>query len=351
MILTCIVTPTKYMPWFDDNPAFTLANQPNNSLDVFNRDSVLLWSDTLPCELLEVVSNPSLIARMGCTIDIDNDGMNEIVTLPQYRQLCSDQGWLHYYSYDGRPLYDRFAGFPGDDKSDSLHNEYGGYGLYLVTIQNEPAIITEITKDQGAPSCIRLFDADGQSRGSYINGGATGFRLAQDICGDEREELFFLNFYNRMNCASLLVLSSDSINGVSPLYNNSLEKQDNQLAYVLFPVTVLGKVPNELISESNQPGIQGVQAAGDHRVDVYVNESSKLPQACIIYTFDRRLRVIKATENNSYRRRYRELVDAGFLQPIDNWSEFENQLRDAVTYWTDSGWVTEGQLQAVEDLE
>lgn len=349
-VLFSLVAPARYMPWFDDNPAFTLANQTNSSLDVFNRDSVLLWTDAMPCTLAELYYDyPVLAANMARTFDIDGDGRNEVLALPKYGELCDEQGWIRVYSHDGRLRSGLFAGFPGDENLDNPEIMYDAYSLYVEPINGSPGIITEITKVLGALSCIRLFDSAGNCRGSYVNDGATSFRMAQDINGDLQDELFFLNFYNPQLCASLLVLRSDTVCGESPPPSDSTQLGGNQLAYVLFPVSDLGKVPGELISESNAPGIHGIEYSGTGQVYAYVSESSKLPPASIIYTVDARFRVTGATANNSFKRRYRELVDAGSLPPVDDWPNFEAIARDAVIYWTDTGWVTEGQLRAAEN--
>ena len=36
------------------------------------------------------------------------------------------------------------------------------------------------------------------------------------------------------------------------------------------------------------------------------------------------------------------------LPPIDDWSTYQFYYRDAVTYWIDSSWITEGELRAAE---
>jgi hypothetical protein len=348
-LLFYLVAPAKYMPWYDDNPAFTLANQANSSLDVFNRDSVLLWADTMPCVLAELYNHPFLMTKMARTYDIDNDGKNEVVTFPKYGELCDEQGWVRVYSYDGSLKSELFGGFPGDDELDQPEIMYDGYSLHVEPINGSPEIITEITKVLGALSCLRLFDSVGNCRGSYVNDGATSFRLAQDINGDSQDELFFLNFYNPLQCASLLVLRSDTVYGESPRPSDTSQPSGNQLAYVLFPVSDLGKVPNEMIQITNAPGIQGVEPAGTRSVNAYTMESSVLPQASIIYTIDDRLRVVKATANGSYKRRCEELEETGLLPSIQDWPDYQSHLRDAVIYWTDTGWITEGQLRAAED--
>jgi hypothetical protein len=70
----------------------------------------------------------------------------------------------------------------------------------------------------------------------------------------------------------------------------------------------------------------------------------------IIYYLGYDFRVIKAVQSEPLERLWNVYVKEGKLDPVD-WGQFQVYLRDTVTYWTDSGWVTEGQLRAAEGIK
>jgi hypothetical protein len=90
--------------------------------------------------------------------------------------------------------------------------------------------------------------------------------------------------------------------------------------------------------------------ADDGQIQVNVSESVNYEHAPeLIYTIDHRLRVVKVAMNDCLVTYRRQLVAEGKLEPIEDARAYFDSLRDAVTYWTDSGWITEGQLRAAEN--
>jgi hypothetical protein len=60
------------------------------------------------------------------------------------------------------------------------------------------------------------------------------------------------------------------------------------------------------------------------------------------------LRLDHATANDDFKKLRQSGDSAMGLSPVTNWGEYESARAAAVKYWTDSGWVTEGQLRASE---
>ena len=152
-----------------------------------------------------------------------------------------------------------------------------------------------------------------------------------------------------MGCVALLVVGLDSLCGVSPPYKDpvwdlSWVRRGNQIGYILLPVSDLGKVCGELSSGYNHPICDGVRIDESGMLKVYTGESNVNLDAQLIYKIDRRLRVIGVEMTDQYRARRQCLVDNNILPEMD--SIYFERCANAVTYWTDSGWVTEGQLRA-----
>lgn len=353
-ILAFLLIPDHYMPWFDDNPAMAFANPANNSIEAFNRDSVLLWSDTLSCVLSKANRTKPNAPGYGHVRDFDGDGRNEVVIQPLIDEDCEERSWIRFYSSDGRLLFKRFAPIMEKTPVDTNGVLYDAAGLYMTQVASEPVLISQVVQELPARMHIRMWSGDGDSLGWYIHWGHGSFQRAIDLDSDGEEELLFVCYYNRMGCAALLALTAESAHGISPLLRQSGRKYDwltpgNQYGYVLFPVTDIGQVPGELPPGYNFLGPNGIQVSEKGLLKIYISESFQYDEGPqIIYFLDHRLRVVKVSFSDILRNRRKELVAEGKLAPIEDWSAYIASIRDNVTYWIDSGWVTEGQLRAAE---
>jgi hypothetical protein len=215
----------------------------------------------------------------------------------------------------------------------------------------KPVIITEVAWGFVGRSHIGIWDADGNRLGWYINAGGSRLCLATDFDNDGRLELFFLNYNNPMNCTALLVIKVDSAFGTSPPYvGNPCYAPDSmkgtQVAYILFPVSDLGNVDGESALPYNQPATHGVVELENGLLGVYVAESQQVDNVELIYSIDRRYRAVAVKQSDQFEKRRAQLVRKGFLLPVSDVFAYMNRLCDTVMYWTNSGWVTEGQMRA-----
>jgi hypothetical protein len=347
-LLFVVVAPASWMPWFDDNPEYALANTRTSSLDVYNADSLLIWSDTLPYP-----PNASSFNR-GRVHDLDGDGLNEVVFLPRFTQNCPDKGYMRFYSHDGELLHRVHAGIVGHLPVDTPGVVYEALSFNIFQGKDKPYVVSIVAQEMPARAHISIWDADANRTGWYINFGHISSPKQIDCDNDSTRELFLLGFNNGLECTVLLVLDPDSCEGFSPHRNIKDNPPDwfipgTQEAYILFPKTDIGHVPGELGTDYNFPGSIGVRFRDDSTLEVHITESQRNTIECsIIYTFDCRLRVIGAAFNDALNKRRRQLVAEGKLPEITDWTAYRASLRDAVTFWTDSGWVTEGQLRAAE---
>ncbi|MFH1700756.1 MAG: hypothetical protein ABIE07_09240 [Candidatus Zixiibacteriota bacterium] len=354
-ILAAIFWPRYFDPWFDKNPAFAQANPQTNTLDAYNRDSILLWSDTLLCKMSENTSDFPFSTSFGQIIDMNDDGLNEVVFLPRIDDICDDRTRIRFYSQDGQLLFKRNAAVLDKYPRDTLGTIFDPVYFATVNDYQEQLIISIVGQEMPARSHIRIWDRKGDSLGWFINWGHGTFQKAMDINGDNNNpELFFLCFNNSMEGTALLILDKDSAFGFSPykdcpIVDSGWYTHGNQLAYIVFPTTDIGQLENELPMGYNQPGPHGIQISENGNIKIYISESVKHGfQAEIIYTLNHDLRVINVYFNDFLNTRRKELVAEGKLPPIENWSEYLTGLMNAVIYWTDFGWVTGGQLRAEE---
>ncbi|MCK4462597.1 MAG: hypothetical protein KAW46_12390, partial [candidate division Zixibacteria bacterium] len=191
---------------------------------------------------------------------------------------------------------------------------------------------------------FKFWNVAGDSLGWYINAGYGGAE-ARCFSSESKAGLLFLGFNNRMSQACLFVLSADSSHGVSPPYTDesyNLEnlKRGNQLHYLLFPRT---DVNQAIYDDYNDPDGLIVESENVIRADIC--EGGRVsPLSKVSYYLNEDFRVYRVNFDDRFLTLRDSLVDAGLLPGV-NMSTYAADLRDSVTYWTDSGWVTEGDLR------
>jgi hypothetical protein len=345
-ILFVLIAPASWMPWFSHNPHYATIDRLNNSMNVCNKDSFPLWPAVLPCTWSGPIGYDTLYVKID---DINGDGSNEVCCLLPSDQDCPDRTSLLCYSSTGTMLFKRPCSIPNEYPGDTAGVQYFAAQLSVVHDAHRVILVTAVAQNTPSRLHIRLWDEHGNPCGWYVNAGAGDLKLAYDFNRDGSQELFFETFNNRMGCVGLLVVGLDSLYGVGPPYKDpgwdlSWVRRGNQISYILFPVSDLGKACGELVSGYNLPITHGVRIDESGLIKVYTCESNVSTQAQLIYSVDRQYRVVKVEMTDQYRTRRQCLVESKILQEMD--SEYSQRLADAVTYWTDSGWVTEGHLRA-----
>ena len=336
-------------PKVDPNPQYVVANVAASSMDVYNRDSVRLWSDTFPCPLNEYPLTRAAVA------DLDGDGRNEVAYIPPSNQDCPPRDSLYCKNFDGTLRFKKACAISNQYLGDTAGVQYDLEWVHSAAIGKKRIIVTEVAACSPIRSHIRLWDDQGKPLGWYINQGGSHLDMVEDFNGDGVPELYFLNFNNRVRRASLLVLSPDSVSGVSPPYLGTgipgvdTVQRGNQLAYITFPVSdVCGQDGRFLF---NQPGSylaqslegNGVRRKNPGTLEVFIGECG--PPYELIYELDAHFRVVSCKPTDPFVKRRDDFVKAGKLPAIP-WDVYLDSMLCGVCYWTASGWVTEGSLRS-----
>ncbi len=343
-ILFILLAPARWMPWFDNNPDYLSIDAEKNEVQVCNRGGHLLWVNAFACNLEDQHCKYE-------TLDLIDDPRNEVIFLAASSDKSEINGRLYFYSPDGEILAERYCPILNEYPRDSAGTFYKVGGIKIAHIKGRPLIITGMNQEIPARSHIRIWNNTGDSIGWYVNSGHTSFDFTFDLDGDQKIELLFTGINNRMGCAVVFALPSDSAYGVSPPYDDSYYpglskvKPGNQTNYILFPTTRLGDKDLGKNYNSISGSIQ-MENDSSFRVDVVESDKDK-KQSLVLYYLDKSLRVTKAVVSDRFRGRWGELVADGKLEPVD-WGEYQDILCKNVTYWTASGWVTEAQLRAAE---
>ncbi len=346
--LTCIIYPKTWVG-FDWNPWTTEVNAERNTISALNRDGYRLWSRVIPCDLVphEYVPSAAPVA------DLDGDGDNELLFMPFTKDSCEGRGHLFFFESDGQEKLRLNCAIPNQYPGDTAGVLYNNGGVRLANVNGHHKIITAVTQECPARSHIRIWSAQGDSVGWYINSGHAGYRRVFDLDGDGSDELLMLGFNNRMSRATLFALDADSSYGVSPPYDDSNligladVQRGNQLMYMIFPLTDVGEV--DLKTSYQSIGLNGLEIESSGMLKIPITESVvRTVEGNMLYYVDRSYRVTRVVVSDRLRKRRDVLTALGQLPPVDDWSAYQFHYRDLVTYWTDTGWVTEGQFRAAE---
>ncbi|RJP70536.1 MAG: hypothetical protein C4532_09170 [Candidatus Abyssobacteria bacterium SURF_17] len=337
-LLICLIYPKAWVG-FDWNPFYAGFNVHDDTFEVRNRDSILLWSRPLSCN---IEYNFTECCKV---VDLDNDGKKEVLLSLPTEGECPHRDTLFCYSPDNKLLFARCCAVPNAYSGDSVTCHYSPAGISLMKSSEGWVVITEVVSGRTGRGHIRFWSADGRSLGWYINAGGPHFFAARDMDGDGQNEAVFLCYSNPMGATAFLVLQPDSARGDSPPYNRQLQgtpdaASGNQLSYIVFPKTDVGEV--DLSNPYNRP--VKILVDNDSFMNCYVGESDHELNAQIIYQVSNSGRVTDCQPTDQFLRRRDHLVREGTLPEMTP-EEYALKVLDTVLYWTDSGWVSERQLR------
>ncbi len=341
-LLVCLIYPKAWVG-FDWEPASVKFI--TNGFIVYNSNSHELWRKPMPFDPL---GDDSLYGRAA---DLGGDGKNEVLVMPSVNRGCKQSGWLYVYDSKGDTLYSRdctvrgeYPRYRGEKDRDSARYYVV---LNIVRDTKRSTIIAQTYQDYPDRGAIRFLDGQGNYLGWYINAGGTNFRMPGDVNGDGMDEFIFFGYQQLLNCTAVFALSPDSSHGVSPPYEApELDlrkvKRGNPVRYVMFFPTDVGRI----MLRAGYNSLMNFFREADGTYRASVEEADTVPGgATVDYILDSRLRVLKVRLSDAFVNQRRNLIMAGKISDIPR-TMYEDQLRDSVTYWTGTEYVTEGQLRS-----
>jgi len=336
--LICLMFPKAWLG-FDWDPQYVQLTE--RGFNALNIDSVRLWSVEYEC-------GPVLQSTTWIVGNIDDDDRNEICIVPDYSRSadCDSHSLIAVYDNDSHLLFKEPVHVAGQYLGDD--GPYTPWPIRIIERNGQKVVATTATRDSPSRAYITYWSNSGESVGWYVNAGTTSFedRLFSEALavGD-----VFLATNRRRKSVALFVLPRTVSVGASPPYAVPGWDQEhyclgNQLHYILMPPTDLVEASDMI---SNHPRLLLLQS--EAIIMVETDEAPGDLRPCgIHYIFDKNFRVSKVIIEDSFIMARDGAVRKEKLQSVD-WVDYTERLAEAVTYWTDSGWVTEGELRAVED--
>jgi len=340
-LLFGLVAPAKWMPWFDWNPASLRITA--NGVSALNARGQELWGRSFPCPCIDTASR-------WVADDIDHDGKRELAFLlaTPASDPCSLNAMLYMLDDDGDLLFHQSAVILGEYPGDtSLQHWYTAGDVDIFTFRGAKRLMTVVTSSFPARAHFRFWSLEGEPAGWYVNAGFPGIDIRHRIVIEDAGLICLAGYNNRMDgAAAFYALPIDSASGCSPpyadtAYDLSRVRRGNQSAYVVFPRTDLS---HALRQPYSSPTDLRTDPGG---IIITVAEGSKRGNSELWFTLDRSFRVSEVRPDDYFWPLRDAFVAQGTL-PHVNRQEYLLRLLDSVMYWTDSGWVTEGQLRLSE---
>lgn len=335
---------------------------------------ILYWADRTPLELRYGPERTDILNRYGHRLwsipqwgdlpynnrtailnDINGDGSSEILFMPSCANASLHAGWLYIYSAGGDSLMaldGRICQTYPTDKmacTEAFSDVYPN--VAVARVQGRLKIITVVNRNSPARAYVKVWNPDGTLSGWYINSGTGSFEYAVDLTADGREDLVFVAYANRLNGCATFVLPADSATGISPPYVKVSDSFDltnaprgNQIYYaVIYP----SEVARILSPQSYQGGLQA-KLVENKRTKIWSMEGrvqEGLALVGLYYLFDSTFQLESVQSEDHFDKQLQVLQRSGEIVAMPREVYFDT-LFNRVTYWRDSGWVTEGELRS-----
>jgi hypothetical protein len=315
----------------------------DNGFYVVNSKGQKLWSKENICP--ESPQQGEGYRTISLVVDLDNDHRNEVLLLPEGKQAnkCELNAHLLAYDHSGNLMLDKSCVMKGEypgDESDSVH--FHSEDLAVLNLGNKKIIKTTVNASNPARAYHKFWSVKGELLGWYVHAGFGGDYERLSVL-DSQGRLLMLNYNNRLKKVGLCALYPDSAFGVSPPYTDSMYdlswvKHGNQISYINFPRSDISKTVG-----ASYDGPELIQLVNNKiRVDIKAADD---PHAEFSYFINSNFRVYDISPSDGFYKVWHSLAKDGSL-PDTNLAHHFEYLLNNVAYWTDSGWVTEGQLRA-----
>jgi len=299
---------------FDRNPVSIIVE--DNLFYAVNSNSKRLWSvqgiSSRASEGRGLKQDTELaryLQRINPVIDLDRDGMNEVLlSVFGFEAGVTDN--LTCYNSDGTIRWRRKLG----ESIKTAENEYTGQTFTIshkIADQLEhggPVRIIAVADNNYYSDFLYMLAANGNVLGKYLNlGSITGISLWGGPEG--KRKILFSGRHNGFRCGILGLLDPDSLDGVSPerhpytLITPRMTRA-KELAYVRFPSAVLMD-GNALNSGESAFLLETNREFARVRLDLLtLPDSIRIThasgQAWVEYTFNNSLTPISVTTSNEY---------------------------------------------------
>ena len=322
----------------DKNPSYARAKE--EFLVVYNKDGEVLWKKHVGVaydydKFLGDKPDQS-INNFVTTVDVDGDGMNEIIAIYGWcsQPLAEKANTMVCYNYNKeerwRYEFHRQIKFGSERFSDDF-----GFVIMSVGDFDKNGLIEVVAVASHYPyypTAIIRFDArTGNVLDEYWHSGIISYGIETDLDRDGIDELIFIGTNNGFNQASLLVLDPRKMSGHAPAPVDYIPldiQESREKYYILLPQTDLCKA-----ERVKRNGVAHISITADSllQVDTWEVQNDK-SRPGIIYYFDVAMRCVRVDANDYFVKAHQQMAEKGnLLNKLDK--KYYDELRENIRYW------------------
>ena len=330
-------------PVKDTNPSYARAK--DEFLVVYNKEGEELWRkhvgigydwETVPAQVRMSGNLENYLA----TIDVNDDGKNEVVATFYWINSSTWKNALFCFSADGTVLWKyeqkqkpKFAG-------EQFPNDFLVRFFIVGDFDNDGKkdLFATAWQDDYYPNVlVRLDPKTGEPLAEYWHSGSISFLLHKDLDNDGIEEILLGGVNNGLNRAALAVLDPRCISGHAPTTQSYVPEgvgQGTEKFYIVFPRSDLQILAGQKRNEMNM--VKLLPSGFETQIIEFVKDQRVGP----IFQFNNAVECTKLNDEDQFVRVHQRLEEEGKLTKKLNVQYYE-ELRQGVQYWDGEKFVHE----------
>ncbi|GMR25545.1 MAG: hypothetical protein BMS9Abin39_0851 [Ignavibacteria bacterium] len=324
---------------FDANPA---AIEHSGKLRLIkNKNGKVLWQSKLKKEVNQINNNFAKISEK--IIDIDGDGLNEVLLVNQDENL-GHTGRLDCFSNNGELLWK----YEFDDSIETINEKFSNkFNIRIVGIDNlngREVLYLFAQHNIYFPTAVFRLDAETGKRlpGTFWNPGGLGAGTLADMNSDGVNELYLTGLNNEWETAVFFGLEKDSLYGRGPAFGKYVYP-DREISEFLVYLS---------IPKSDYSKYKNVRYPNPGRGNLYYLEHENLLSFGIIYgeyteligvgfRINQKYEIDELIITDQFRVKRDSLVAQGKLSlPLTDTKEYVEILKDQVRYWNGERFIS-----------
>ncbi len=333
----------------DLNPARYGYNPQANTLEIFNKEDSVLWHMKIHNAALEDEIEQLTFTKQTEVVDLDGDGMNEVLTTLKLIDFPEIKDVRHLRIFNAKRELIRDIHPEREVHYRDRPNEYSPYfglGTTVVRDSREPGkkeIFVAGSSMGRSPSVLFRLNYEGGSLGEYWHFGHATAIYLKDINGDGENELIVAGVNDNADSThnefpSVAVLDPDKVVGEtksSACPGFLLKTTDAELYYLQFPRSDLDNLFH------SHGAVTRISDQDDQTLMVHITSPWKTNSTFDFYYFlDQGMRCLFVKSNNPTDILHNLLVNQHKLTgTID--AAYLDKLKQGVRYWDGKEWRKE----------
>lgn len=330
---------------WDDNPTSFIAD--GQSIFFKNKNGRVLWEKVI-ISLNQKIIEQNYLNCLARIIDIDNDGLNEVLITNQIVNNKTTEDTIRCYSAKGDIIWKYAFNDEISAKREKLSPEYGISIIDTLTFKKHKSLFLFSSNRPSFSAAIHRIDLKTGLKlpGAFWASGHITGGLIRDIDNDGNPEIIGLGFDNGYEDVVFFVYEFDATNKVRPSTEEYLIRNypiSKMKAYIRFPKTDYDNYYNqrtpkldfEIPMFTNNQNVYRFNFNNFHddrssSIQFYISSDFKEVTPFI----ESRFRVLRDS-----------LVAKGKLSPpYTDTEEYKNIIKGNILYWKDGKWLKREEL-------